>query len=378
MLDILFWVSAIGAVFSYFIYPILLMIIGSGKQVQDFDKQFNYPSITVIIPAYNEADRIAEKLDNTLAAAYPMGKREIIIASDASTDATDNTVTQYASKGVKLVRADARHGKEFAQALAISAATGEIIVFTDVSTTIAMTALQDIVKAFSNPKVGAVSSEDRIVGKDGQILGEGAYVRYEMWLRRLESRVNSLVGLSGNFFAARKVVCNNWDPALPGDFNTAINCHVLGYKAITDSSVLGYYPDIQNERREYQRKLRTVVHGISSVLHRLDILNPARYGLFAMQIWGHKLMRWLVPWFLVLLLISSMLLLDAHWIYRVALYMQLFCYLMALLGWQYSTKLQSNVLKIPYFFVQVNLAIAHAWILYMRGERMATWEPTKR
>ncbi len=354
------------------------MIIGSGKQVQDFDEQLNRPRITVIIPAYNEANRIAEKLDNTLAAEYPPGMREIIVASDASTDATDNIVRRYEPDGVRLVRADARRGKEYVQALAISAATGEIIVFTDVSTTIAKTALQDIVKAFSNPTVGAVSSEDRIIGKDGQILGESAYVRYEMLLRRLESRVNSLVGLSGNFFAARKIVCNNWDPVLPGDFNTAINCTVLGYKAITDSSVLGYYPDIQNESHEYQRKLRTVIHGISSVLHRMDILNPARFGLFAMQIWGHKLMRWLVPWFLVLLLISSILLLDAHWIYRIALYMQLLFYLMALLGRQYATKLQSNVLKIPYFFVQVNLAIAHAWILYLRGERMTTWEPTKR
>ena len=251
-------------------------------------------------------------------------------------------------------------------------------MFSDVSTQINKDAIEHIAKNFENPKVGAVSSEDRFISEQGTIVGEGAYVRYEMWLRRLESSVNSLVGLSGSFFAARQEICDDWDIQVPSDFNTAINSVRKGFVAVSDPEVLGFYPDIKDEKREYQRKLRTVIRGISALYHHPEILNPFRFGLFAYQMWSHKVMRWLVPWFLLGLLLSTLILLDQHWFYQLCLGSQFIFYALAIVG-LLSKRLRANaVFKIPFFFVQVNLALAHATIAFAFGKRMTVWEPSKR
>ena len=197
------------------------------------------PSLSLIITAHNEADRIKEKLENTLEINYPQSLFEIIVASDCSTDETDRIVDSYVDRGVRLVRADKRKGKEYAQLCAIRQAKGDILVFSDVATKIEAEALNHLVKHFDDVLIGAVSSEDRFISQDGSIAGEGAYVKYEMWLCRLESSRGGLVGLSGSFFAARKEVCERWDISVPSDFNTALNCAQLGMVAISCSDVVG-------------------------------------------------------------------------------------------------------------------------------------------
>src|SRR5690606_37149604 len=144
-----------------------------------------------------------------------------------------------ADRGVRLVRAVQRQGKEWAQLLAVRAAQGEILGFSDVATMIRADALRRLAGDFADPKVGAVSSEDRFVAPGGQLVGEGLYVRYEMWLRRLESGAAGLVGLSGSFFAARREVCEQWDVLASSDFNTALNSVRRGYIAISDPPLLG-------------------------------------------------------------------------------------------------------------------------------------------
>src|SRR5262249_7258078 len=139
------------------------------------------------------------------------------------------------------------------------------------------------------------SSVDRFVDDHGQVSGEGAYVRYEMWLRSVETRVNSLVGLSGSFFAARREVCRRWAPDRQSDFNTLLNSVALGLRGVQDVQSIGYYRNIVDDRREFSRKVRTVVRGLFVLGSRTGMLNPFRYGLFAWQLASHKLCRWLVP-----------------------------------------------------------------------------------
>src|SRR5690606_38377501 len=135
-----------------------------------------------------------------------------------------------------------------------------------------------------------------------------------------------------SFFAARREVCLDWDVLVPSDFNAALNCVRHGYIAVTEPTLLGFYPAIQDEDQEYQRKLRTVLRGITGLMRRLDVLNPLRYGLFSFQVFSHKLMRWLVPWFLLLLLVASARLAREHAIYALALAGQLAFYLLVLGG----------------------------------------------
>ncbi|MEP1216113.1 MAG: glycosyltransferase [Marinobacter sp.] len=333
--------------------------------------------VSLIVTAHNEEGRIREKIENCLQLTYP--DLELIIASDASGDGTDQIVREYADQGVRLARAEERKGKEHAQLQAIKASTGEILIFSDVATSIPEDAIERMARYFDDPAVGAVSSEDRFVSRDGTVAGEGAYVRYEMWLRGVESDRAGLVGLSGSFFAARREVCDeDWDIYSPSDFNTALNSARKGLVAVTASDVLGYYHDVADASKEYQRKIRTIIRGLTALSRHPEVLNPFRFGWFSFQVFGHKLMRWAVPWFQILLFVTSVLLAGKGAIYSLALLAQLLFYGVVIVGHVKPGLRERTVFKIPYFFVQVNLAIARATIDFLKGRRMTVWTPSKR
>lgn len=375
MLELFFWITAIAALYSYFIYPAVLLLCRKASRV--YANEHDYPFVSFIIAAHNEEARIEEKIINTLAIDYPKDKLEMIVTSDASTDETDAIVGRYADRGVKLIKSGERRGKEYAQLLGIRSAQGEILVFSDVATNIPSESLHNLLKKFTDRRIGAVSSEDRFITNEGCVSGEGLYVKYEMWLRKLESQVNSLVGLSGSFFAARKTVCKNWDVHVQSDFNTALNCARLGLSAVTAPDVLGYYKDVSDPSREYARKYRTVLRGITSLMGS-EVLNPARYGFFSFQVFSHKLMRWLVPWFLVSNLWFSLLLINEHWIYAGALLLHVVFYIFALCGWLWPKARNNSLVRVIYFFAQVNVAIAHASVSYAMGKRILVWTPSRR
>lgn len=377
MLYFLFWLLLLLAVYSYFLYPVVLALLLSLRLRTDTAAvNAVAPRLSLIITAYNETARIREKLENSLAIDYPA--LEIIVASDASEDGTDDIVREYADRGVRLVRSDERLGKENAQRCAIQAATGDVLVFSDVATRIPADALRQLARYFSDPGVGAVSSEDRFISQDGSVAGEGAYVKYEMWLRRMESGLAGLVGLSGSFFAARRAVCQTWDIHSPSDFNTALNCARGGLRAVNAPDVLGFYRDLKDPQKEYQRKVRTVLRGITAIARHPDVLDMRRFGLFAFQVWSHKVMRWLVPWFLLLLLVVNLGLVGEGWFYTLCFIAQLAFYGVALSA-HYDARVKAHgVARIIYFFVQVNVAIADATCRYLGGKRMTTWQPSTR
>lgn len=373
-MEILFWVGAIGAAYSYFLYPLVLLMLP--KRHGQRGNASDLPTVTVIITAHNEASRIVAKLDNMLAIDYPRDRWEVIVASDASSDGTDELVRQFSERDVALVRSEQRLGKEHAQSLAIAKALGDVLVFTDVATMIHPQGLRAIVSPFSDPEVGAVSSEDRFLNRDGTPAGEGAYVRYEMALRRREAEVAGLVGLSGSFFAARKEVCRDWDTDSPSDFNTALNCARLGYVAVVAQDALGYYRNVTTETHEYKRKYRTVMRGIAALWRHPSVLNPFRYGLFAWQVWSHKPMRWAVPWFLLALFFASLSLQGNY--YRVALIVQEAFYALVIAAGFLRPLRKVGVVRLAYFFMEANVAIVHASLAFLLGQRITTWEPSKR
>ncbi|VAX13419.1 Glycosyl transferase, group 2 family [hydrothermal vent metagenome] len=375
--ELLFWCVLVGTCYSYFLYPAVLLLMPKRKKNEPH-RGVEFPLLTLIITAHNEENRIREKILNTLALDYPRELLEILVASDASTDATEDIVEGFFQQGVRLVRAEERKGKEYAQLQAIKSAKGEILIFSDVATGIDKGALKLIAERFSDEKIGAISSEDRFISEDGSIAGEGAYVKYEMWLRKLESEVYSLVGLSGSFFAARSCICKEWDISIPSDFNTALNCARQGYIAVTDREIIGYYKDIKNKKGEYARKLRTVIRGISAVMHKPDVLNPFKYGFFAFEVWSHKIMRWMVPWFLLALFVASVLLSAVHPVYTVILILQILFYGLVFVGAIVPGLRQNPIIKIPFYFIEVNIAIAHAMVAYILGKRITVWTPSKR
>jgi len=375
----MFYLSLFLCGYSYFLYPVILQLIPP-RSVRPVSSIANHklPALSLIITAHNEEDRIREKLDNTLEIDYPRELLDIIVASDCSGDATDEIAGSYAEHGIRLVRADERKGKEYAQLCAIRASSSEILVFSDVATRIPGDALRILAGRFEDEQVGALSSEDRFVSTDGRVVGEGAYVKYEMWLRRMESGRAGLVGLSGSFFAARREVCEDWDIYSPSDFNTALNCAKKGMVAVSCPEVVGIYADVKDPGLEYRRKIRTVIRGVTAIARHPEVLNPFRMGMFAFQVWSHKIMRWGVPWFMLLFAITTLMLQGQGIIYTVALVAQVLFYALALLGWLSVTMRENTLVRLVFFFVQTNLALAQATAAFLLGKRMTVWAPSKR
>ena len=370
------------SIYSYCVYPLVLLAARrlSARRAPGLTEDrtaVDAPRISLIITAHNESERIRSKLENSLALAYAPDRLEILVASDASTDGTDAIVEGFPA--VKLVRVEARRGKEHAQKQAILRSTGDVLVFTDTGTHLDRNALRLLARNFSDPEVGAMSSTDRMVGEDGRPSGEGLYVRYEMLLRRLESDVRGLVGMSGSFFAARRAVCMPWAENLPSDFNTVLNCVRKGYRAVSDDSVIGYYRGIQRGQSEYQRKVRTLVRGLSAFFANLELLDFRRFGFFSFQLISHKLMRWLAPVFMILLIPVTLAGLIAGDPSAQALaLMQAAFWGLALIGFAVPAARGNALVKVPYFFAQVNAAILAAWVRFLRGERITLWAPSRR
>ena len=373
----IFCICLLAAAYSYFGYPLLLLIL-PGRKRRYTENSEPIRRIAVIIAARNEATKIAGKLDNTLNLERHGLELDLIVASDCSDDATDSIVRSYEDRGIRLVRSPIRRGKEHAQGLAVALTDGEVIVFTDTGTILPADALLHVVDAFGDPEVGAVSSIDRFISADGALQGEGAYVRYEMWLRDLETRFHSLVGLSGSFFAARSSVCQRWDERVQSDFGTALSCAQLGLRAVSDRRLIGYYKDISDARKEYQRKVRTIVRGMNSLRIRADVLNVSRYGRFSFEVFSHKVMRWATPGFLLGAFASSTALAVQDPNFRALLAAQLIFYLAPTLSRVVPGLRRIALIRIGIYFVEVNLAILHAAALVLAGRTILTWEPSKR
>src|SRR5262245_29543986 len=233
MAEWIFWISVLFVFYAYIGYPIILWVVATVRH-KTVRRQSIYPSVSLIITAYNEQERLREKLVNALAQDYPKNRFEIVVASDASTDRTDEIAQFYAKSGVRLARLPYKGGKEAAQQFAVESTTSDILVFSDVATSMRPDAIRTIVENFADSTVGCVSSVDCFVDQDGKVSGEGAYVKYEMWLRELETCTHSLVGLSGSFFAARRDVCRNWASDLQSDFNTLLNSVRDGLRGVSD------------------------------------------------------------------------------------------------------------------------------------------------
>lgn len=371
----IFWICVFGSIYSYALYPLLLCLLVPRRHPR-VAGETSAPRVTLIIACRNEEKRLRQKIENALQLDYPL--LEVLVASDASDDGSDALVLTFAPQGVRLVRSAQRRGKEYAQGLAIKEATGDIVVFSDAGTDLPVDSVRCIVDRFRDVSVGAVSSEDLFIQPDGKLVGEGAYVKYEMWLRRLESDRAGLVGLSGSFFAVRRSLLTSWDASIPSDFACALLTIRGSQIAVSDSRVRGIYKDIKDPSKEYRRKVRTAVRGMAGLAHMAAVLNPFRYRVFAFQVWSHKVMRWLVPWFLLGLLGSSIALRADGAIYQFALWAQLVAYLLVLLAHFVARVRQIGILRIAYYFVQANAALAHAALLFLAGKRIVVWEPSVR
>jgi cellulose synthase/poly-beta-1,6-N-acetylglucosamine synthase-like glycosyltransferase len=357
--------------FAYAGYPLVLLALARFSP-QPVVRGDHAPPLSIIIAVHNGEDRLAAKLEETLSLDYP-GPRQVIVASDGSTDGTEEIAQRFSEKGVELVALTERGGKETAQAAAIRQATGEILVFTDLGSRLEPAALRAIVRPFVDTRVGCVSSED-VVETEG---GEGAYVRFEMALRRLESEAATLIGLSGSFFAVRRELAEPWPTDLASDFRSALEAARRGYRAVSEPEARARFTAVSDPAVEWTRKVRTVRRGLAVLSSFLDLLHP-RHGRAALAVWGHKVARFTAPWALVLLFAASALAaLGSGWA-ALLLAAQVLGYgVGAAALWRPGLQ-RSLIPRLAAFFLLVNGSILVAWRCHLTGERAVLWQPTRR
>lgn len=374
-----FWLSASALFYTYVGYPLLLACV-SRLRGREIHRGEWTPSVTVIITAYNEERDLAAKLENTLVLDYPKDKIEILVASDCSTDRTDAIVRQFASRGVRLHRQAERLGKTAAQNAAVEQAQGEVVLFSDATTLYKPDVLRAMMPCFADTSVGCVAGRLVYVDPARTSVGQGArsYWGYETFLKKHESNIGSLIGVSGCLYAVRRSAYVPLYNEACSDFLIATKMVEQGLRTVYEPAAVCTEETNKQANKEMRMRVRVITQTFTDLWRHRAVMNPLRSGFYALQLFSHKVMRYLVPFFLIGVLVASAALAPRSVFYAFTLIMQLCFYAAAAGSWLLERAgVRSRLLALPQYFVLANLASLIALYKFLRGERYARWEPIR-
>jgi cellulose synthase/poly-beta-1,6-N-acetylglucosamine synthase-like glycosyltransferase len=374
-MEVIFWLLAAVVVYVYAGYPLLLVVLSGLGARRPVRKGEIEPGVTLIVSAFNEAAVIAEKIRNSLALDYPREKIEIVVISDASDDGTDEIVGQFAAQGVRLLRMNDRGGKTLGLNAGVRAAKGEIVVFSDANAMYLPDAIRKMARNFADPAVGAVVGESTYADAEGGAQqSESLYWKYETGIKRLETQIGSTVGGDGAIYAIRRSLYRDMRADALSDFVNPMQIVQAGYRCIYEPEAQSIEEAAEGFEKEFRRKVRIVNRAWRATWTLPALLNPLRFGWFSLELISHKLLRWLMPVFLVAVLVVNVLLIERAPLYSWLMLLQLLFYALALAG--YLTRgrpTQPRLLYVPYYFCLVNIASARGIIEAYRGRTYTTW-----
>jgi biofilm PGA synthesis N-glycosyltransferase PgaC len=380
-LEILLWFCIAIVVYAYFGYGFAIAAIGLFVK-QPLRHSERLPYVTLVIAAFNEQDVIAEKLDNSLALDYPPELLEILVVADGSTDGTCDAVTAYVNSGVRLEYSPERRGKIHAVNRVAPLAKGEVLVFSDANSMFQADSIRKLVRNFGDPRVALVAGEKRVAADDGTVSdGEGLYWRYESFLKRLDSRVSSVMGAAGEIFAIRKDLYVAHAPAADSiieDFILSMGLVRDGHRVVYEPEAISLEEASPNAAEEYKRKVRICAGGWQAVVRLAPLLSPS-YGVIAFQYISHRVLRWTVVPFLLPLIVLLNMALSARPQYMALLVAQVAFYALAAYG--YRLEKQGRKWKpayLPFFFTFLNFAALSGFKRYITKTQAVTWDKVKR
>jgi glycosyltransferase involved in cell wall biosynthesis len=379
LLEVSFWLSALMIIYVYIGYPVCAYIL-SKIYNKKFKKGIFQPNVSILIAAYNEETCIGETIKNKLHLNYPKDKLDIIVISDESSDGTDKVVQQYSHERVLFLRQQPRAGKTAALNMAVPYAKGEILVFSDANSIYAVDALKHLVECFADNQVGYVTGKMIYVNPDGAIMGDGcsAYMKYENKLRDIETALGSVVGVDGGIDAMRKELYSFLRPDQLPDFVQPLKVVEKGFRVVYAQEALLREGVLQNAHDEYRMRVRVSLRALWALKDMRGLLKGTAGFMFAWQLWSHKVLRYLCFVFFVLLFVTNFFLLNTHWIYIVFFAFQLLGYLFALISpcLEYVGTRFQLIHFLRYFFL-LNVASAHAFYKFFKGEKRVMWTPRK-
>jgi cellulose synthase/poly-beta-1,6-N-acetylglucosamine synthase-like glycosyltransferase len=328
--------------------------------------QHELPQVTLIVAAYNEQDVIGARIANLRELDYPQDQLQVIVASDGS---TDSTAAQARAAGADIVLELPRGGKITAQDAAVARASGALLAFSDANSEWQPDALNQLVDAFTDPKVGYVCGDVTFLDAGGSNQ-EGLYWRYEMWLRRMESRLASVTSGNGAIYATRRESYLNVDPLAGHDLSFPFNMVKRGWRAIYVTGARASEKMAPSIEGEFTRKRRMARRTWPTVF-RSGLLSPRGYSpLYALMIFSHRILRYLVPFLHALALATNIALVGQSPIYIITLALQL----ALLVGAALAPLVPARLLLVARYYVVTNWALAAGLWDWLRGQRSPVWE----
>lgn len=372
----------VAALYAYVAYPAIVWAFARlHPHVKTAVRGDVWPAVTITVPVYNSVSSIRTTLERLLQLDYPKDRLQLLVLSDASNDGTDDVVREFAGRGIELIRAASRRGKTAAENAAVAVARGDILVNVDATVVVPTGSLKRLVRAFEDPTVGVASGRDASVGAvDKDDAGaESDYTSYEMWVRDLETRAGTIVGASGCFYGIRRLIRTSPLPSeLSWDFASTLIARQQGYRSVSVPEAVCIVPQTAEIRFELRRKARTMARGLSTLFHFRSLMNPFRYGRFALMLISHKLLRW-IPYLLAPVAVLALAVLATQSTVAELVFAAVVVALLA--GGAviiYRRPIAFRPLALAGFAVAVFSAGFLAWVDALRGTRMVTWEPTPR
>jgi len=378
MAELIFISSILVVGYAYLGYPAILALL-SRFVGQPIKKARITPKVSLIVAAHNEERDIAAKLENALSLDYPDDKLEIIVASDSSTDLTDDIVRRFQDR-VVLYRLPHRLGKTAAQNRAVSVSSGEIIVFSDATTRYTTLALRNLVMCFGDPSVGCVAGRLNYENLSEGSVGNGcvSYWSYERFLKSRESTLSSLIGVSGCMYAVRRSCYASIEHDLSSDFVIAAEMRLLSLRTVYEPEAICYENTNRRPSDEMRMRVRVVEQTFTALSRYRELLDLRRHGLFAFQMLSHKLLRYLVPWLLISAFLANLAAARSIPVMKTTLAIQAAFYALALFGMVLDRlELHQRLLGMPYYFVLANVAAAIGLIKFSLGQSHIVWEPIR-
>jgi cellulose synthase/poly-beta-1,6-N-acetylglucosamine synthase-like glycosyltransferase len=373
-----FSVAVVCLAYVYVGYPLLLAIVASLRRRPSVNTEY-VPSVSVLIAAYNEEATIGRKIHETLALDYPPDKLEIVVVSDGSTDRTDEIVKSLRENRVRLLRVEGRRGKTTAQNEGVAICRGDVIVFSDATSIYHPQSVRLIAACYADDRVGAVSGRYRYFdpgGKSPTGAGSVAFWNLENLIKFFQSRISTLTGCSGCIYSVRRDRYVRLPADACSDLVEPLQIVRAGYRVRFESRAIAYEETTVTTRQEWKMRVRVATRGMRGVLSVRELLNPRIHPWPAFQLISHKVLRWLSPFFLLLVFFSTAMLTEDPF-FRVLFAAQAMFYCWALGSLILPVHERFRLLAIPLYFCTLNAAFMAGLVGLIRGEKHTIWQTVR-
>ena len=381
MLEVIFWLASGLILYTYFIYPLLLLglvkLFPARHKPQSQAQRL--PSVEVIIAAYNEESCIQQRVENLLAQDYPQSLLKIAIGSDGSSDQTNHILSDFKQPQLKAHLFPDNRGKISVLNQLALASESEILVFSDANTEFEPDAIRQLVAEFNDPSVGAASGELKLIAAGATENSDGLYWRYEQKLKQWEAVFDANLGANGGIYAIRRSLYPELKTdTVVDDFAIVMDIARRGWKITYQPQAIATEPVANSVADERKRRVRIGIGNYQALSRNLWALNPLR-GMRCFSFISHKVLRWFVPHLMLIALCSNLLLLTLP-LYNLLLLAQLLFYLLVFIAHlsMLRNRPVAKLLQISHFFVAMNLSLLQGFIQFATGKVQGSWERTAR